>query len=217
MPALCQVEIPPAIVASPLYAAGGFGVIPGLFDEGVLAELLTEALTAKPTGQRNVLEVSDETEGRGGSPARAFTFAQGGALQWRLFSAPALIASLSQRCGLAATPTGAGTYTYYEPGDFLALHRDIVTCDLAIITCLSETGAAPGSGGLWVYPQHATEPLSTARAAGRAVAVPVPLGSGDTAVLLGGIVPHEVSPMRPGQERIVSVMCYRISAAARKV
>lgn len=209
-----HIDIPPEIVASPLYAAGGFAIIPGLLAADVLAELLAEALSARPTGQRNALAVSDRTEGRGGSPARAFTSAHGRALQWRLFSAPALIASLSQMCGLAVVPAGSGTYTYYQPGDFLALHRDIVTCDLAAITCLSETGATTGCGGLLVYPGHATEPLSRARAAGRAAATPAPLGRGDTAALLGGIVPHEVSPMQPGQERIVSVMCYRISAAA---
>jgi hypothetical protein len=216
MPAhFCHIEIPPEIVASPLYAAGGFAIIPGLFPADVLAELLAEALSAKPTGQRNVLAVSDGTEGRGGSPARAFTSAHGCALQWRLFTAPALIASLSQMCGLAAVPAGSGTYTYYQqPGDFLALHRDIFSCDLAVITCLSETGATTRCGGLLVYPGHATEPLSRACAAGRAAATPAPLGRGDTVVLLGGIVPHEVSPMQPGQERIVSVMCYRISAAA---
>jgi hypothetical protein len=113
---------------------------------------------------------------------------------------------------LAVAPTGGGTYTYYEqPGDFLALHRDIVRCDLAAITCLSEACATPG-GGLLVYPRHATEPLSGARAAGRTAATRVPLGPGDTATLLGGIVPHEVTAMQAGQERIVSVMCYRLPA-----
>ena len=37
----------------------------------------------------------------------------------------------------------------------------------------------------------------------------MPLTRGETIVLLGGILPHEVIPMAEGQERIVSVMCYR--------
>jgi hypothetical protein len=212
MPAVCgHFDVPPEIAASPLYAAGGFAIIPDLFAADALADLMVEALSVRPTGQRNVLAVvSDGTEGRGGSPGRAFTSAHGREVQWRLFSAPALLASLSQLCGLAE-PTGGGTYTYYEqPGDFLALHRDIVTCDLALLTCLGETCATPSGGGLLVYPGHATEPLSSARAAGRSAAKPVLLGPGETVALLGGIVPHEVAPMQLGQSRIVSVMCYRL-------
>jgi hypothetical protein len=208
---LCAIEIPPEIEASPLYARGGFAIVPGLIAADVLADLTAEALAARPSGQRNAVAVSDGAEGRGGAPGRAFTSAHGGPLQWRIYSAPQLIAFLSQMSGLAATPTGGGSFTYYEqPGDFLALHRDIVACDLAIITCLSETRVAPGGGSLLLYPDHATQPLSTARAAGRSAATPAPLGPGDSAILLGGIVPHEVAPMQPGQQRIVSVMCYRL-------
>jgi hypothetical protein len=48
-------------------------------------------------------------------------------------------------------PTGGRTYTYYEqPGDFLALYREIVTCDLAVIACLVDTGKASAGGGLLV-------------------------------------------------------------------
>jgi len=48
------------------------------------------------------------------------------------------------------------------------------------------------------------------RAAGACAATPVPLDPGQTVALLGGIVPHEVTPMAADQERIVAVMCYRM-------
>jgi hypothetical protein len=210
-----QLDITQEIAASPLYAAGGYAVIPGLFSEEALTGLTGEALSVRATGQRNELAVSDGTEGRGGSPARAFATAHGRETQWRLFSAPFLLATLSQKFGLAALPTGSGTYTYYEQaGDFLALHRDIVTCDLAVITCLRGTRTAANRGSLLVYPEFSAGPISWAHAAGRDAATPVPLGCGDTAFLLGGMVPHEVVPMQSGQERIVSVMCYRMAGSS---
>lgn len=207
----CSLEIPPEIKASTLCASGGFAVIPGLFAEEDFPELVAEAWSARAAGKRNVLAVPERLEERGGSPCRAFTSAHGGTVQWRLFSAPMMVASLVQICGLSVSPTGGGSYTYYEnAGDFLALHRDIITCDLALITCLKETAPEHQGGGLLVYPSHVREPLSSVRVAGRTAAMPVRLRLGDTIALLGGIVPHEVVPMEPRQERIVSVMCYQV-------
>lgn len=206
-----SLEIPSEIAASRLYTAGGFTVIRELFAAEVVAELQAEALAARPTGQRNVAASSDGTEGRGGSPGRAFYTVPGGALQWQLFSASALVESLVKISGLALEPLGGGSFTFYDqPGDFLALHRDIVACDLAVITCLDRAETRPGGGGLIVYPDHATKPLSAARWAGRAAGTPAPLARGETILLLGGVVPHEVTPMETGQERIVSVMCCRV-------
>jgi hypothetical protein len=207
-------ELPAEITASQLYANGGVLNISSLLAADALAGLEAEALCARPAGRRNVLAVSDAAEGRGGNPDRAFTTAHARAVQWQLFSDSALVASLVRICGLAAAPTGGGTYSYYEQaGDFLGLHRDILTCDLTVITCLRETGPEPGGGGLLVYTRHLNEPLTRARVAGKSTATPVPIGRGETIALLGGVVPHEVTPMQPGQERIVSIMCYRITVA----
>jgi hypothetical protein len=205
-------ELPGEITVSQLYASGGVLNIPGLVAADAVAELEAEALSARSAGRRNVLAVSDAAEGRGGNPDRAFTSAHARFVQWRLYSAPALVASLVRTCEIVATPTGGGTYSYYEQaGDFLGLHRDILTCDLTVITCLRDTGAATGVGALLVYSKHMNEPLARARAAGRAAATEVPIPRGETVALLGGAVPHEVTPMQPGQERIVSVMCFRIA------
>ena len=43
----------------------------------------------------------------------------------------------------------------------------------------------------------------------------VPLDRGQTIILLGGIMPHEVAPTCAGQERIVAINCYRVQTAER--
>jgi hypothetical protein len=36
-------------------------------------------------------------------------------------------------CGVTVEPTGAGTFSYYEQADdFLALHRDVDSCDVTL-------------------------------------------------------------------------------------
>ena len=113
-------------------------------------------------------------------------------------------------------PSGHGSYSYYEnAGDFLDLHRDKLACDVAVITCLQlkDTPERNASGGLLVYPALAEESLSCVRSSGVTAGIRILLSPGDTIVLLGGIVPHEVTPMMPGQERTVSLMCYRMLSA----
>jgi hypothetical protein len=120
--------------------------------------------------------------------------------------------ALGQLCGIAMTSTGGGTYSFYEQeGDFLALHRDIVSCDVALITCLSQRLSEQPAGGLLVYPSRHHQWLSQVRSAGRAAGVSVSLVPGDTAILLGGLVPHEVTPVAAGQGRVVAINCYRLT------
>jgi hypothetical protein len=126
-----------------------------------------------------------------------------------------MLEALGGLCGIAVTTVGAGTYSYYErPGDFLALHRDVLTCDVAVITCLANTGLENAS--LMVYPNSLHKPLSQVRAEGRSSGTPVPLAPGDTAIALGGVLPHEVTPMQGAGERLVSIMCYRIPELAEQ-
>jgi hypothetical protein len=205
------VPLPSEIRDSPIFANGGFIGVSEVFPEDCVAALYTEAVMARQTGQRNVLAEASPAENRGGSPARAFTSAQAGLTQWGIFSAPPILAGLARICGLTTTPTGSGSYTYYEEsGAFLSLHRDIETCDLTVITCLKETGVGLGDGSLVVYSQHWNEPLSAAIAAGTRAGTAVRIARAESVALLGGVVPHEVTAMQPGQERIVSVMCYRV-------
>jgi hypothetical protein len=205
---------PPAeVLASRLFAAGGYFVVSGLFDEATLKALRAEAEAARPEGVRQLLIESDGTEGRGGSPARSFRSGRGGELHWGLHGSPQMKARLEQLCGVTITPTGSGSFSYYEqPGDFLALHRDILQCDMAVITCLDTRAGDGPSGELTIYPGFMREPLSAARAAGRACGTVIALERGHTIVLLGGLVPHEVTPAAVGQERIVAINCFRIES-----
>jgi hypothetical protein len=208
-----DLDIPRWLLGSRLYANGGYLLAPGLLGPETLDGLRAEADIARPRGSRGVVAQSDGTEYRGGSPARAYRSAPGEGLHWALHASSRMVDALSRWCGVAAEPTGAGTYSYYEQaGDFLALHRDVVNCDMALITCLTLRDGDGASGGLLVYPNHMHDPISTVRAAGRSAGVAVPMVQGDTVALLGGIVAHEVTPASPSQERIVAIMCYRLVA-----
>jgi hypothetical protein len=206
---------PPAeVLKSRIFANNGYFVVSGLFDEPTLASLLKEAETSREEGQRQLLPASDGTEGRGGSPARSFRSGRGRELHWGLHGSEAMKERLKEFCGVAVTPTGSGSFSYYEqPGDHLALHRDILQCDLTLITCLMARRGDGPSGELTLYPQFMREPLSAARAAGRQAGLVVALEPGQSAILLGGLVPHEVTPATEGQQRIVAINCFRIETA----
>jgi hypothetical protein len=200
---------------SPLAANGGYIVLPGWMSNHTLRILAAEANALRSTAERYSVPNSDGTDGRGGSPARAFRAADGGHIHWRIHSSSRVVETLSGLCNTPVEPTGAGIYTYYEQaGDFLDLHRDEIACDVAVITSLTPNAMGRWAGALHVYPRHIGQPLSKVRAAGRLSGVPLPLGRGDTAVLLGGTLPHEVTPLLRGQERIVAINCYRIRAAS---
>ena len=79
-----------------------------------------------------------------------------------------LTSAVGQICGIAVSSTGVGTYHFYErEGDFFALHRDFVGCDIAVITCISQRLIDQPMGGLLVYPNFLCQGLSVVRAAGR--------------------------------------------------
>ncbi len=205
---------PVEILQSSLFAAGGYTVVRGLFGEETLQALREEADIARVDAERMLVADSDGTEGRGGVPARAFRGGSGGDLHWGLHGCQQMTETLRRVCGISVSAIGCGTYSYYEEsGDFLAVHRDVLQCDIAVITSLTNCTIDCASGELVVYPEFIREPLSTVRAAGRAAGTSVPLDRGHTVILLGGILPHEVAPTRPGQERIVAINCYRALTA----
>ncbi len=136
---------------------------------------------------------SHQVDWRGGDPARSYAGATGGATQTSIFASPTLASYLSEVCGLRLKLAGVGSFSYYEPGDFLALHRDIVTCDITLLTCLRDTATGtPDRQGLRIYPAYARVPLTQLRSDDAPAHIDVSLDRGQTAVLLGGIVPHEV-------------------------
>ena len=205
---------PHEILQSRLFAAGGYLVVCGLFDEETLQGMRAEADVVRPDAPRVFVADSDGTEGRGGYPARAYRSGPSRDLHWAMYGCQQMAETLGRLCGVAVSATGGGTYIYYEQtGDFLAVHRDVVDCDIAVITSLTNSRVDASAGELVVYPEFIREPLSTVRAAGMASGTSVPLDRGQTIVLLGGIVPHEVAPTCAGQERIVAITCYRAQTA----
>jgi hypothetical protein len=207
---------PPAeVLQSRLFAAGGYLVVRGFFDEVTLQELRAEADQVRLDAQRMLVADSDGTEGRGGFPARAYLSGPGRELHWELHGCQQMAETLATVCGLGVSASGSGTYSFYEQtGDFLAIHRDVEQCDMAVITSLTGCRMDCPAGELVVYPDFTREPLSAVRAAGRGAGVSVPLDRGHSMILLGGILPHEVAPTSPGQERIVAINCYRLLTAA---
>lgn len=189
---------------------GGFATYDGLLNDQVFAGLLNEALSRSETAVETHIAVSDVEEWQGGNPARRFLSAAGGDVQTALYQDPAVCERLATLCGVSLRPSGGfGVFTYYSrPGDHLAIHRDIERCDLAVITCLQESHPEGTGGKLVVYPDRLNEPLSALRATPDHGGIPQALLPGQTILLFGGIVPHQVLPVAEDQARIVSILCY---------
>lgn len=202
---------PKAVMTSRIWSQGGYAAVSGIIGKGFLDALKAEAESVRPSGERAILPISVGTEGRGGSPARALRSSPCGEVHRALHSSRQLTDAISETCGIGVSSTGVGTYHYYErEGDFFALHRDFVGCDIAIITCISQRLTEQPMGGLLVYPNLFYLGLSQVRAAGKAMSLPIALVPGQTAILLGGLLPHEVTPVAAGQDRVVAVNCYRV-------
>ena len=210
--ALERMRLPRTIAESRLVRNGGISVVRGLFSPGLLASLVSEAQATAPSARRSIFSGPNREDWRGGEPSRAMAGMSAGPIQYEICSSPAMAEAISEICGVRVRCSGAGSYSWYlEAGDHLALHRDIIACDVAIITCLERTGPAAGSGGtLCVYPEDRWRPLRDVR---QEAHVAVPMEAGDTAVLAGGIVPHEVTPSVQGQRRVVSIVCFRLASA----
>jgi hypothetical protein len=190
---------------------GGFSVLRGLFTSPTIERLRDESRACKQRAAAVSVARPDAEQLRGGNPARRFLNAPGGAIQHAVYHDPDMIRTIASVTGLPIVTTGTGgTFTYYcRPKDFLGIHRDIVGCDIAVITCLEDSGATESGGKLCLYPERIWETLGSLRRDPVRGAVPLRLAAGDTAVLLGGVVPHCTLPVAPGQNRVVSLLCYR--------
>lgn len=214
---LLSEAIPELIRNSPLMKKGGFDVFVGLLDDHAHAQMLAEAISLSTTARVSEVLTLDNEDGRGGNPPRRYLTAPGGPIQDAFYRSDWVLGVLQQVTGTLLIPTGGrGTYSYYaRPGDYLALHRDIVTCDVAVITCLNEGPHVVGpSGMLCLYPDRIYEPLSAIRNSLEKKAVGVRLMPKQTIVLFGGIVPHMLLPVADQQVRIISVLCYRVPLPA---
>ncbi len=201
------------LAASPLMHVGGWSVARVLNDRA-RAALAAEARRCHATGATEArLEASPDEELVRGNPARWLESAPGGPVVDGLYRAPVLHAWLRRLTGLDWEPSGGlGSYSYYRrEGHFLGVHRDIDACDLAVITCVDETGApcCSGAGSLSLWPSRAHEPLVAIRAQPDLGRVSVRLQPGESIVLLGGLVPHALEPLAASHVRIVSPLCFR--------
>jgi len=100
--------VPRSLVASRIWSQGGYAAVSGLIGRGLFDALKAEAEDARPLGQRTILPISDRTEDRGGSPARALRSAPCGEVHRALHASRQLtdavakyVASLCHRPGLA--------------------------------------------------------------------------------------------------------------------
>lgn len=204
-------QAPRAIRECSLLREGGFAVFDGVPNASTFADLFREAATRYSHATVQESWDPDREEVRGGTPRRSLLSAEAGPAQDGFYYDPLFVEFLSSACGVPVRPSGSrGSYSYYvRPGDFLDLHRDIETCDVAVITAVHDNSAPnEDSGSLIVYPERTDEPLSALRAAPYDGAYAVKLLPGQTVILLGGIVPHRVAPVRARQVRIVSVLCF---------
>jgi hypothetical protein len=204
------VEIPHAIRHSRLMRDGGFATYEGLLGDDVLTAMTAEAAEAYESCTRSdVADCGDRCE-RGGTPARRFSSSHGGELQGAFYNADWMLAFLGDLASSRVAPTGAlATFSYYvSPGDYLDVHRDIIGCDLAVITCLSDSAPELTSGSLCVYPDRVAESVTSIRASRERGGQLVHLSIGQTIVMFGGVVPHRLDPVATSQQRVVSVMCY---------
>ncbi len=205
-------EIPQAIISSPLMQRGGFDIFSGIADEHIKNSLLAEAVEQQKVMTESFVIDSDTEEIRGGSPRRKFLSSAGGEFQRKFYYSEWLINFLRDLTTPFLQATGQyGTFSYYSrTGDFLDIHRDIATCDVAVITCLENRLGKDKTGGkLCLYPYRTQELLSEIRAMPVEGAYKIFLEEGQTLVIYGGIVPHALLPIAENQTRIVSVLCYQ--------
>lgn len=207
--------LPRAIRVSALMKAGGCAIFDHLPDAGACTRLLAESILCLHGAVASAIATSDDEEVRGGNPARRFISAGGGGEQAAIYRDPETTRFLTGICNAPVRQTGkSGTYTYYaRPGDHLALHRDIETCDVAVVTCLLDRHRYGSTGGLTrFYPERQHEPLSRIRAMPGDGAVSFRLPVGSTMVMFGGLIPHLIEPLASDELRIVSILCFRVEA-----
>jgi hypothetical protein len=205
-------SVPHPIRDSTLMRAGGCAIFRDIPGVAICKRLLAESQRCLRNAVFNNVAVSDNEEIRGGNPARRFISASGGEEQAAFYHNPETARFLAELCNAFVCPTGErGTYSYYSrAGDHLALHRDIVTCDISVITCLLDRHHTGNTGGLTcLYPTRQHEALSRIRAAASKGAINVRLPVGSTMVIFGGVVPHLIQPIAANELRIVSILCYR--------
>lgn len=203
------------LAESPLLANGGWwrGFLLSPAARAALAEEAARCHAAEAQVAR--IGWSPDEDVVRGNPARFLEWAPAGPRLRAFYAAPPLARFLGGITGLDWTPSGEQpSFSYYRrSGHHLGLHRDIDACDLAVISCIHEAGApASGlAGALCLWPDRADEKLADIRHEPERGRVAVRLSPGESIVLLGGIVPHELVAVQDGHVRIVAPLCFRVA------
>jgi hypothetical protein len=199
---------------TPLARMGG-AALTSLLDDRSLESLRQEATTQAAFARPNKRETASDAAAAAGDPERWLDSAPAGPVLDAFYHAPAVLRLLDSLTGLRWTTTGErGSYSYYRvAGHHLGLHLDIETCDVAVITCIADDRVRSG-GVLELYPGRVGEPLAQVRRSLVRGAVAVRLEVGQSIVLLGGLVPHRLTPVAEHQTRIISPLCYRVVGQA---
>jgi len=194
-------------------------VLSGLMHPQDVVALQRESANSWRSATRCDVQSDDGHAGRGGKPRRALHTAAGGEIHTAIYRQSWLAEFLGSTAGGVVQPTGpAGSYSYYtHPGDHLGLHLDIDECDLSLITCVtdslrSRTRGRDGGGEIRIYHGYAGRSLRDVRRDVGWGSVDARLEPGQSLILLGGVLPHEVLPVRAGQARVVSLMCFKLEA-----
>ena len=196
------------LAGSPLVRGGGV-LVCRLTNPSTLASLQADAVLAHHDAVEVRVVEPDQSDSRG-DPDRWLESAPGGPAQ-DAFACSATLAEVLQRAtGVSWELAGPGSWSYYRwPGHHLGIHRDLAICDVAVITCVLNEGGHHQSGALRLWPTRAGEQLDELRRDARG-AIDLHVKTGDTVLLLGGVVPHRVLPLTTGHVRIVAPLCYRI-------
>lgn len=193
------------MTAPPAYA------VVQLLDDDELRRLAEESFRCHADAVESRVPRPVDEDRQRGNPAKWLESAGGGPALASFYSSPHVLDALASLTGRRWQPSGAaGSFLYYRrPGHHLDLHRDIEACELAVVTCLYEHGAAGTGGMMCLYPERQSEPLAAIRATQREGALVFRLPVGHSLVQFGGSVAHAVLPVGPGHTRIVAPLCFR--------
>lgn len=194
--------------SSRLASSGGVVVVDLLDNE------LLNSLRVEVSARWSLVQHSQRLAGNDdvrGDPDRSLQHIEAGPTLDALYGSTMLKFVLRSITEISCWPLGThGAYSAYTGEQFLGPHRDVVGCDITVIVVVHDDTA--GGHPLWVWPSRAREKLETIRANPTPGRVPVIGRPGQAIILLGSIVPHQLSPMPVGHTRIVAPFCFSASA-----